>query len=219
GVCVVSGLALGIDGAAHAGALDGGGLTIGVLGGGHRHFFPRSNLALARKMIAAGGGVTSPYPPEREVFPGQFLERNAIVAGLTDAVVVVEAAARSGALNTASHAANLGISVLAFPGDVDRPKVAGCLALIRDSATLVRGADDVLEAIGRRALRAPSRTPQLDAESRRVVAALAGGEVPFDRLVEQLALEPGGLAAILMELELRGLIEARAGAHYALANG
>ncbi|MBV8355607.1 MAG: DNA-protecting protein DprA, partial [Candidatus Eremiobacteraeota bacterium] len=123
------------------------------------------------------------------------------------------------ALNTASHAANLGISVLAFPGDVDRPKVAGCLALIRDGATLVRGADDVLEAIGRRALRAPSRTPQLDAESRRVVAALAGGEVPFDRLVEQLALEPGGLAAILMELELRGLIEARAGAHYALANG
>ena len=94
-------------------------------------------------MIAAGGAVVSPYPPEQPARPHQFLARNGLVAALADGAVVVEAAARSGALNTASWAGDRGIPVMALPGDVDRPKVAGCLALIRDGATLVRDADDV----------------------------------------------------------------------------
>src|SRR5579871_4669751 len=102
GVCVVSGLALGIDAAAHEGALAAGAPTIGVLGGGHACFFPLRNAELGRRMIAAGGAVVSPYPPEHPTLPHQFLERNGIVAALADGVVVVEAAARSGALNTAS---------------------------------------------------------------------------------------------------------------------
>ena len=148
GACVVSGLALGIDAAAHRGALAGSGPTIGILGGGHRQFFPRRNRPLAEAICAGGGAVLSPYAPDDPARPGQFLQRNGVVAALADAVVIVEAAARSGALNTASWAANLGIDVLAFPGDVDRPKAAGCNALIRDGATLVRDPDDVLAAIG-----------------------------------------------------------------------
>jgi DNA processing protein len=148
GVCVISGLALGIDAAAHAGALAAGAPTVGVLGGGHDRFFPPRNAELARRMVAGGGAVLSPYPPEHPAYPWQFLARNGIVAALADGVVVVEAAARSGALNTASWAADRGIPVMAFPGDVERAKAAGCLALIRDGATLVRDAADVLAQLG-----------------------------------------------------------------------
>src|ERR1700677_4726927 len=148
GVCVISGLALGIDAAAHAGALAAGAPTLGVLGGGHDRFFPPRNAELARRMVAGGGAVVSPYPPEHPAFPHQFLARNGLVAGLADGLVVVEAAAHSGALNTASWAADRGIPVMAFPGDVGRPKAAGCLALIRDGATLVRDAADVLADMG-----------------------------------------------------------------------
>jgi DNA processing protein len=151
GCCVLSGLALGIDAAAHEGALSAGAPTIGVLGSGHRHFFPPRNRSLAERMLGAGGAVLSPYPPEQAAFPGQFLQRNGIVAALADAVLVVEAPARSGALNTAGWAAGR-IPVLAVPGDVDRKHVQGCLALIRDGATLARSAGDVLEALGQCAL-------------------------------------------------------------------
>jgi DNA processing protein len=157
GVCVLSGLALGIDAAAHRGALAAGAPTIGVLGGGHDCFFPPRNAELGRRMIAGGGAVLSPYPPEHAAFPWQFLARNGIVAALADGVVVVEAAARSGALNTASWAADRGIPVMAFPGDVGRLKAAGCLALIRDGATLVRDAADVLAQLG---LAPPATGPQ-----------------------------------------------------------
>jgi DNA processing protein len=218
GVCVVSGLALGIDAAAHEGALAAGAPTIGVLGGGHEHFFPRANRALAERIVAGGGAVVSPYAPERPAKPGQFLERNAIVAGLSDGVVVVEAAARSGALNTASHAADLGVTVMAFPGDVDRVKVAGCLALLRDGATLVRDARDILEALG---VDAPASAgvqalPQLDAASHDIVAELAEGELDFEVLLQRSGLAPGDLTSRLVELELCGVVESRTGARYGL---
>jgi DNA processing protein len=218
GICVISGLALGIDTAAHEGALAARAPTIGVLGGGHGHFFPRANCELAERIVAGGGAVISPYAPDWPARPGQFLQRNAIVAGLADGVVVVEAAARSGALNTASHAANLGIPVMAFPGDVDRPKVAGCLALLRDGATLVRDAPDVMEAIGLRAERdTQSRAlDELEERSRAIVALLDNGEMGFDALLVRAGLDAGELAGRLIELELRGIVESRTGARYAL---
>src|SRR5579863_5342994 len=147
GCCIVSGLALGIDAAAHEGALDAGAPTVGVLGSGHARFFPERNRPLAERIVAAGGAVLSPFEPEHPALPHQFLARNGIVAALADALVVVEAPARSGALNTASWAAGR-IPVLAVPGDVDRRHVAGCHALIRDGAVLARNAGDVLEALG-----------------------------------------------------------------------
>ena len=216
GVCIVSGLALGIDAAAHEGALAAGAPTIGVLGGGHAKFFPKANRQLAERIVAGGGAVVSPYAPEHDAYPHQFLARNAIVAGLSDGVVVVEAAARSGALNTASHAANLGLTVMAFPGDVDRAKVAGCLALLRDGATLVRGAGDILEAIGLEARAAAPARADLTADEQAIVRALRDGELDFDSLLGRSGCLPGALVARLVEMELRGVVESRTGGRYGL---
>ncbi len=218
GVCVLSGLALGIDGAAHAGALRGGGPTIGVLGGGHRHFFPERNRSLAEAMLASGGGVLSPYGPDEPARPGQFLQRNGVVAALADVVVIVEAAERSGALNTASWAAALGIDVLAYPGDVERPKAAGCNALIRDGATLVRGPADVLAAIGI----SPVADPQPPLETLATAAPasslaaslgllLEQGPAHLDTLVDGVRAPAGDVIAALVCLELAGHIERRDG--------
>jgi len=221
GVCVVSGLALGIDGAAHAGALAARAPTIGVLGGGHGHFFPARNRELADRMTLGGGAVVSPFAPDEPARPHQFLQRNGIVAALSDAVVVVEAAARSGALNTASWAADRSVPVLAFPGDVDRPKVAGCLALIRDGATLVRDARDVLAALpgfreaalpllaaGRAAAMERADDPPV---VRLVLGALAEGERSAETLAATLALPPALLLPTLAELEADGRVARAAG--------
>jgi DNA processing protein len=222
GICIVSGLALGIDGAAHAGALEGSGPTLGVLGGGHRHFFPRRNRDLAEAMLAAGGAVLSPYPPDEPARPPQFLQRNAVVAALADAVVVVEAAERSGALNTAGWAGALGIDVLAFPGDVDRPKAAGCNALIRDGATLVRHADDVLGALGiaaqPRLLLPPPGDPPVsggDPLAARLLALLRDAPRDLDALSTATGAAAGAVLALLVRLELEGAVERRDGATFA----
>src|SRR5579863_5566187 len=204
GCCILSGLALGIDAAAHEGALDGGGLTIGVLGGGHRHFFPSRNRALAERTIAAGGAVLSPFPPDEPARPGQFLARNGIVAALADAVVVIEAPARSGALNTAGWAAGR-IPVLAVPGDVDRRHVQGCLALIRDGALLARHAGDVLEALGQPALFPAAAAPPADGSA--VLAALSAGPLSLDELVAKTGLAPSAALAELAVLELQSRVE------------
>lgn len=208
GCCVVSGLALGIDACAHQGALDAAGPTVGVLGGGHRCFFPPRNRALAEAMLASGGAVLSPYPPDHPPQPGQFLARNGVVAALSDAVLVVEAPARSGALNTAGWAAGR-IPVLAIPGDVDRRHVAGCLALIRDGATLARGADDVLEALGF------SGAPPLWAPAPKgddaLLSALDAGARTLDELAAATGLDPPAVLAALTLLELDGIVAVDAG--------
>jgi DNA processing protein len=213
GCCIVSGLALGIDAAAHEGALSAGAPTIGVLGGGHRRFFPYRNLDLAARMVASGGAALSPFEPDDEARPWQFLARNEIVAALADAVVVVEAPARSGALNTAGWAAGR-IPVLAVPGDVDRKHVAGCHALIRDGATLARNAVDVLEALH---LRAIPRAPAIerDGSAGALLRALIAGEADLDALVAETSLSPAEALAELAMLELEGLIERRGGNRFA----
>jgi len=215
GVCVVSGLALGIDGAAHEGALAAGAPTIGVLGGGHAHFFPPRHRELGARIAAGGGAVVSPFGPDVVPQPWQFLARNAVIAALADAVVVVEAAARSGALNTAGHGGDRGIPVLAMPGDVDRPKAAGCNALIRDGATLIRDADDVLAALPCAVAPQPADRDHLDAAAhaegegataRRLLAALRDGACDAGTLADRLGLAPSQAFAALSELELSGRI-------------
>ncbi len=208
GVCVVSGLALGIDGAAHEGSLAAQAPTVGVLGGGHEHFFPARNRELAARIVAGGGAVVSPYAPEVPARPHQFLARNGVVAALVDGVVVVEAAARSGALNTASWAADRGIPVMAVPGDVDRPKVAGCLALIRDGALLVRDAADVLAQLGHPAGYSPRATVVPDGGSvlgRRIVSRLADGPLAIDAFIDD-AGSTAELLACIGELLQMGII-------------
>jgi DNA processing protein len=206
GVAIVSGLARGIDAAAHAGAVAVGAPSIGVLAGGHGRFYPPEHRALAEAMVRGGGAVVSPFIHDAEPFPSRFLARNGVIVALADAVVIIEAPQRSGALNTASWAAQAGVPVLVIPGDVDRPKVAGCLALIRDGATLVRNTDDVCEAIG---LKMPSlrgknsgrikqhslfsvatneQAAVLDGPSQAILSALADGPRDADTLAMQTHL-------------------------------
>lgn len=220
GCCILSGLALGIDGAAHEGALDAGAPTCGILGSGHARFFPARNRTLAQRMIDAGGLVLSPYPPDTPAQPWQFLERNGIVAALSDAVVVIEAPARSGALNTASWAAGR-IPVFAVPGDVDRAHVAGCHALIRDGAILARNARDVLDDLSLPKPpppRASQRHPpeERDALQVQLLDLLAAGEATLDELIANARAEPPAVFAALTMLELSGAIESRPGLRYAL---
>jgi DNA processing protein len=218
---VLSGLAHGIDAAAHEGAVEAGAPTIGVLGGGHGHFYPPRNRPLAESMLACGGAVISPFSPETPAQPWQFIQRNGVIAALADAVVVVEAAARSGSLNTAGWAGDLGIPVFAFPGDVDRPKVAGCLALIRDGATLVRSSGDILEGMGLRARAGSTSGMPTRGETpfeRQVLAQLAHGEASTDDLLAQLPASAAQLATTLIQLEIRGLLNRREGQRFALVH-
>jgi len=215
GCCILSGLALGIDAAAHEGALSAGAPTIGVLGSGHRRFFPRRNRELAERIPAAGGAVVSPYPPDQPPFRGQFLERNGVVAALSDAVLVVEAPSRSGALNTAGWAAGR-VPVLAVPGDVDRKHVQGCLALIRDGATLARDSGDVLEALGRtRPAPAQRLAATRDATSNALLRAMQAGAAEFDEIVAASGVAAAAALASLAMLELEGAVESRGAARYA----
>lgn len=216
GCTIVSGLALGIDAAAHEGALEASAPTIGVLGGGHRQFFPRRNRGLAERMMAGGGAVLSPFEPDHRAYPSQFLQRNGVVAALSDAIVVIEAPARSGALNTAQWAAGR-IPVLAVPGDVDRAHVAGCHALIRDGAILARSSADVLEVLRMQPLPLePHANVTRDALSEALMDAL-DRERALDELVNAVDARPREVLAALALLELEGAIERRAGNRFARA--
>jgi DNA processing protein len=222
GICVVSGLALGIDAAAHAGALSAGAPTVGVLGGGHDRFFPPRNADLARRIVSGGGAVLSPYPPEHPAYPWQFLARNGIVAALSDGVVVVEAAARSGALNTASWAADRAIPVMAFPGDVGRPKAAGCLTLIRDGATLVRDAADVLAHLGIASRPLPlisAAAPAGDPAEARILALLSEGPAAPDAVVAASDLPPVLALARIGDLLATGTILSDPDGRFRLRSG
>jgi DNA processing protein len=149
GVVVVSGLALGVDAAAHAGAVDAGGCTVAVLGTGVDVIYPAAHVALAARIVESGGALVSQFPAGTPPQRGNFPKRNWTLAALVDAVVVVEAAEGSGALITAEAALALNKEVLAVPGSVFSPTSVGCHQLIRDGAALVQNARDVLAALGR----------------------------------------------------------------------
>jgi len=221
GVCVISGLALGIDTAAHAGSISAGAATIGLLGGGHRRFFPPRNRELAAAMIAKGGAVISPFAPDEPAYPARFLQRNGVIAALSDAVIVIEAAERSGALNTAAWAAASSIPVLAVPGDIDRTKVAGCHALIRDGATLARDHHDILEAIGvaageRRPIQQTALPLPVDSIASRIAHSLREEPLSAEMLAERHSLSIGETLAALAHLTFEGIAELRSDGLYAL---
>jgi DNA processing protein len=145
GFTVVSGLARGIDVAAHRGALEGGGRTIAALAGGLSKIYPPEHTGLADEIAANRGCLITETSMRMDPQPGMFPARNRIISGLSRAIIVVEANVRSGALITAKHAAEQGREVYAVPGPVDSPTSAGCLELIRNGARLVRSADDIIE--------------------------------------------------------------------------
>ena len=147
GIVIISGLALGVDGIAHRAALEADGKTIAVLGNGLPRIYPATHKSLAEDIVKHGGAIISEYEPDTEAYPHQFLERNRIVSGLADAIIITEAAARSGTLNTAAHALEQGKQVFVVPGNITSPMSSGCNALLKQGATPITGADDVLEII------------------------------------------------------------------------
>jgi DNA processing protein len=203
GVLVISGLARGVDAAAHRGALEAGS-TVAVLGCGIDRDYPRAHAALAVE-IAATGLLLSEYPPEVEPAPWRFPARNRIVAGLALATVVVEARERSGALITADLALDEGREVLAVPGEITSQLSSGTNALLRLGATPVTCAADVLGAIGIQPP-PPPEAPALSGPAARVRAVVADAPAAADELIRRTGLAAGELAAALAELELLGLV-------------
>ena len=148
GIIIVSGLAFGIDSIGHKGCLDAGGTTVAVLGTAIDKIYPREHLGLAASILEHGGAIISEYPVGSDPFPKtSFLERNRIISGLSDIVVVVEAAEKSGSLNTATHAINQGKTVFAVPGNITSPYSQGCNKLIRQGAIPYTGPDDILREL------------------------------------------------------------------------
>jgi DNA processing protein len=225
GVTVVSGLARGIDTAAHRGALEVGGRTIAVLGSGVDVLYPPENGRLARE-VARAGAVVSQFPMGTPPLPHHFPARNRLIAGLTLGTVVVEAAERSGALITARLAGELGREVYAVPGNVSAEGSQGTNGLIRDGARLIQGWEDVVAewpADLREALRpvlAPGPSsrgdvPEVPAPKASALLALLGEEpVAIDTLVEQSRLPSDQASAELIALELRGLVRRIDGQRY-----
>jgi DNA processing protein len=203
-VVVVSGMARGVDGEAHRGALEAGGLTVAVLGCGVDRDYPAAHASLARD-IAKRGVLVSEYAPGVEPAPWRFPARNRIIAGIARAVVVVEARERSGALITADLALDEGREVFAVPGEVTSSLSVGSNALLRLGAHVLTGAHDVLDVLG--IDRPPPRAePTLDPTSRRVFDALRTAPATADELVGATRLTAAELALTLTHLELAGLI-------------
>ncbi len=220
GAVVVSGLAIGIDGAAHAAAIAERGTTVAVLGGGHGRLFPRAHDRLAARIAAEGGAVIAELPPDSEPSPGTFPRRNRVISGLAEATVVVEAAARSGALITASWALEQGRGCFLVPGPLDAPSSAGCLAFLREwagEARIVAGVPELLEDL-ELAAEAPDRATApattgdrtalagLGSVERTIALALLGGCSTVDDLVATVALPVATVLGALTLLELRGLV-------------
>jgi DNA processing protein len=212
GLVVVSGLARGVDGEAHRGALEAGGITVAVLGCGIDRDYPSAHRELAGR-VAEQGLVVSEYPPGVEPAPWRFPARNRIVAGLCSAAVVVEARERSGALITADFALEEGREVFAVPGEITSALSAGSNGLLRLGAVPLTSAEDVLESFG--IALAARAAPELEPEATAVLAAVREAAVGADELARACGLSAGAVAILLTELELAGLVSEADGVYRA----
>ncbi len=221
GCCIISGMARGVDTAAHLGALDAGGRTIAVLGGGLAAFFPPENVRLAERIAEGHGAVVSEFPmnvrPSRTSFP----QRNRVVAAWAQATLVVEASNRSGALHTAGLAGEMGKTVFAVPGPVSTSASAGCHKLIRDGAILCTAAADIIGDMGWEAghqsqlhLFSPAATSSQEEDA--ILAAIAAGHCTLDALCSALGMSAGVLTPQLMRLQIQHRITPAPGGSYEL---
>lgn len=219
GVTIVSGLARGVDTSAHQGALDAGGRTIAVLGGGLGKLYPPENEGLAQA-VAASGAVISEYRPDASPRGGMFPQRNRLISGLSMAVVVIEAPDRSGALITARLAAEQGREVLVLPGPVNGRASQGCNQLIRDGATLIRGPEDVLEDLGPAVASIKTESGHtvrngsellLNEQERQVLEAIEPQSTSIDAVVSGSGLPVHRVLATISVLESRKLVRRLSG--------
>ena len=238
-VCIVSGLALGVDAAAHQGALDGNGRTIAVLGGALDKFYPEENRTLMQQIIECGGSVVSEYAPGIAPTRFSFVQRNRIVAGMSQGVLVTQAPHKSGALSTVNYALEEGREVFALPGDVDRFGSQLPNKLIAEGAHPVITAQDILPLIVEEAtMRMPIRKTRkktaeepreqvamrpevplrmMDTMEQRIYDQLLSGDLDFDALSEKTGIAGDELGSLLMMLELDGIVVSLPGLMYRLA--
>jgi DNA processing protein len=227
GFAVTSGLALGVDVAAHQGALQAGGKTIAVMGTGIDQVYPARHQEIAAQIVASGGALITEFPLGAHPQPANFPQRNRIISGLSCGILVVEAAVKSGSLITARHALQQNREVFAIPGSIHNPLSKGCHALIKDGATLVEAAADIVEELGG-LLSLKWQEVKLDREvhparfaeelathsDEAIVLAQLGFEpTGLDTLVKRTGLAVGDIMACLLTMELRGLV-ANMGAGY-----
>lgn len=214
GTTIVSGLALGIDAAAHAACLDHGGATVAVLAGGvdAPSVGPRMNASLAERIVAAGGALVSEHPPGTHAMTFGFPRRNRIIAGLCGATLIIEAAAKSGALITAYQALDGGRDVLAVPGPITSPAAAGTNGLLRRGATPITSTADLLEALGIETVPHATVRETSDGDSGTVLAALDEGPCGTDALAEKSGLPVPRLLVALTSLAIDGRVAERSGA-------
>jgi DNA processing protein len=215
---VPSGLARGIDGVAHRAALQAGGRTVAVLAGGLSRIYPPEHAGLAKEVEAAGALLTESTMAQEPLAP-LFPARNRLISGLCRGVVIVEAAERSGALITASHAGEQGRSVMAVPGPADSEMSGGTNELIRKGAVLVRGPEDVreeLEGVSAASVPPPSQEPppELDETQRRVWELLREQPRHLDEIVQRLGLPVPQVAGLLMTMELKKAVRRLPGNRY-----
>lgn len=216
GAVVVSGLAVGVDGASHAAAMNEGGPTVAVLGSGHRRLYPRAHSLLADRIVADGGAVVSEFVPDTRPSAGSFPRRNRVISGLADATVVVEAGPTSGALITAAWALQQGRDLFMVPGPIDAPESAGCLAWLRDypgQARIVASVPHLVHDLellgdapggkGRPSLEA--ELIELGATARAVAVELVRGRGTVDELVAATGHTVATVLGALTMLEMRGL--------------
>ena len=223
GLTITSGLALGVDGASHQGALDAGKQTIAVTGNGLDRVYPAQHRELAHQ-IAEQGALVSEFPPGTKPVPGNFPRRNRIISGLSMGTLVVEAAQKSGSLITAYKALEQSREVFAIPGSIHNPLARGCHQLIRQGAKLVETAGDVLEELGPFTRVSNARAPQKDKTPpeqtdhdevhQTILQAMGYDPVTIDALAKRTGLDISDISSVLLILELEGKISSQPGGHY-----
>jgi DNA processing protein len=208
GVTIVSGLALGHDALAARGALNGGGVTVAVLGSGLNDITPHSTIGLAKEIIQQGGAIISEYEPDTPVRQGSHLARNRLISALADVVVIVEAGIKSGTLNTAMHALEQNKELMVVPGNITSPLSVGCNKLLAQGATPLLSVDDVLEKLGLTAIaEQDGELPLVNTESERLILEmLKTGVSDGDQIITELGQTASEFNRSITMLELSGLV-------------
>lgn len=207
GVVIVSGLALGVDGIAHRAALEAGGTTVAVLANGLPQVYPATHRQLAADILANDGALLTEYEPDTGARGYQFLARNRIVSGISDAIIITEAAARSGTLNTASHALEQGRDIFVVPGNITSPLSAGCNQLLRQGAIPVTNAEDVLEVVAPELLQAQIQLALGDNPLQTtIIQLLQDGIRDGDELQTASGVAASQFATELTMMEINGII-------------
>lgn len=218
GIVVVSGLALGIDSIAHRAAIDSGGKTIAVLANGVDKIYPRSHEDLGQKILQTNGAILSEYPNNTPARPWQFLARNRIVSGLADAVVIIEAASRSGTLSTANHALDQGKEIFAVPGNITSPLSAGCNQLIKNGANPLTSAEDLLDFLIPDRFEKQTQLFKGDTREENVILEFLSknGTTSSDTIIKQTKLSASEFNQAITMLELKGLVLNNGGEKWSL---